>query len=359
MKRLLALLVTLLMLLPAAMAESTPYYIDGGNADRVHLRVAPTTQSDSMGLYYTGTDVILFDVQGEWTGVLVGSEVGYIMSEYLTADQPAQAGPWYIVDNPQSTWVNLRMSPSMDAPIALCPDNGTSVRVLGETADGWSYVDCQGVKGYMMTSLLSEVAEAGTETTILGSTADFYYIHQYMAPNGQSICFTAWEDNVYLTFRDVNFDGIEDIVVDTVAGANNLFSEFFVYDRASGEYIRVVSDGTEERWCNYKLYPEHDLVATYTNSGNAGLLHVWNLYRWEGNKLKLIRSAVSDEWSEEIFEGQTYTNIIHGDILHITVRDHTQAYDESILWELIIPREDAEYRDVFTEEMEALWQGIK
>ena len=83
-----------------------------------------------------------------------------------------------------------------------------------------------------------------------------------------------------------------------------------------------------------------------------------NLYRWEGTNLKLVRSAVSDEWSEEIFEGQTYTNIIHGDTLHVTVCDYT-GYDAIVLWEIIITKEDAEYRDIFTEEQEALWQGIR
>ena len=78
-----------------------------------------------------------------------------------------------------------------------------------------------------------------------------------------------------------------------------------------------------------------------------------------GVGVKTIRSAVSDEWSEDIFEGQTYTNIIHGDTLHVTVRDHTDVQDDAVLWEIMIPKTEAEHRDLYSEEMAALWQGLK
>ena len=356
MKKLLIVLL-LLMLLPVASAETGVRWIDGGNADRVHLRAAPSAKADSLGLYFTGTGAIVIDYAGDWAWVMIGDVEGWMMRDYLSGSEVPRQGPWYQVDNPSSTWVNLRMSPSMDGMVAQCPDNGTAVRLLGETADGWSYVDCDGVMGYMRTELLSEAdGDFAAETIVLGRTADFYYIHQYTAPNGQNIYFTAYDSAVYLASVDVNFDGIEDIVVDTVTGANNLFSEFFVYDAVIGEYVRAVTDGSEERLCNYELYPEYGVVATQTNVGYAGALHVWNLYRWEDNELRLIRSAVSDEWAEDIFEGSTYTQIIHGDILHVVVRDH--AKDE-VLLELILPKEAAETRDIFTEEMDALWQGIR
>lgn len=363
MKRLLALMLAMLLTLPlcghAALAESPVHYIDGGSADRVHLRAAPFLDADSLGLYYTGTDVIVIDFTGEWAWVMVGAETGYIMQAYLTLEYTNRPGCWYVVDNPHSTWANLRTAPSMDGMIALCPDNGTRLEVLGETKSGWSYVDCGGVKGYILTSLLTELlVEAPAQTAVLGSTADGYYIHQYTAPNGQNIYFTALEENVHLVYEDVNFDGHEDLVVHTVMGASNFYSEFFVYSPAADAYVRVANDSGEERLCNYQLYPEYGLVETRSNNGNAGLLHVWNLYRWEGDKLILVRSAVSDEWSEDIFEGSTYTQIIHGDILHVVVRDHT-AYDESVLWEITIPKADTEYRDIFTEEAEALWQGVR
>lgn len=136
MKKLLILLVTLGLWLNAAAAETGVRWIDGGNADRVHLRAAPSAKAESLGLYFTGTDVILIDQVGEWAWVMVGDAEGWIMADYLTPYVTNRMGPMYMVDNPHSTWVNLRMSPSMDGTVALCPDNGTAVRILGETADG-------------------------------------------------------------------------------------------------------------------------------------------------------------------------------------------------------------------------------
>ena len=204
------------------------------------------------------------------------------------------------------------------------------------------------------------MASAGVaETTILGYMPDGEYIHQYLAPNGQLLWFTAMEQEPYIKREDVNFDGYEDIVIVVTLGASNFFAEFFVYDPTAEVYTLAAHPDTDAGICNYQLHPELGIVESHASNGNAGLLHVWKLYRWEGNNLKLIRSAVSDEWAEDIFEGQTYTSIIHGDTLHIIVRDHSDMQDETILWEIMIPKTDAEHRDLYSEEMTALWQGLK
>jgi len=361
MKKLLAAFLALLMMTPLALAETGMRWIDGGNADRVHLRAAPSTNADSLGLYFTGTDAILIDHAGDWAWVMIGDVEGWMHTAYLADTATPMRCPWYVVDNPSSTWVNLRMSPTMDGMVALCPDNGTPVRILGETADGWSYVDCDGVKGYMMTSLLSPMQEAALRqpATILSDATSDGCIYQYVAPNGKPIYFTAEREEPYITFEDVNFDGLDDIVILTISGASNAWYKFFVYDKAADEYVYARHTGDGAGIVNYALYPQYDLVVSHGNNGNAGLLHATNLYRWEGNDLRLIRSAVSDEWTEDIFEGSTYTQIIHGDILHVVVRDHMKDYDDSVLLELILPKEAADTRDIFTEESAALWQGIK
>lgn len=362
MKRLLVLLLALLLCAPDAMAESSVYCITGQNADRVHLRAEPSTEADSLGLYFTGTDVIVIDWLKDWAWVMIGDVTGYMMTDYLTKDSPAQLGPWYIVDNPDSTWVNLRMSPSMDGMIVMCPDNGTAVHILGETADGWSYVECEGVKGYMVTNLLSpmEAAEAAQRTTILGETAEGDYIHQYIAPNGQPIYFTAMEKEPPITFLDVNFDDVTDIVVFVSMGASNFYTEFFVYDGAENKYVRADHPGIGYGICNFQLYPEYGIVGSHANNGTAGALHEDCLFRWEGTDLKLIRRAVSEELTESSFSGSVYTITTYTDVLHMTVRDYRSGeYEGSVIWEQTIMLEDTDYRDIFTEEQAALWQGIK
>ena len=211
----------------------------------------------------------------------------------------------------------------------------------------------------MLLVMLLMVPAGLAETTILGYMPDDEYIHQYLAPNGQLLWFTAMEQEPHISFEDVNFDGCEDIVIVVAMGASNYFAEFFVYDPNADAYALATHHDTDAGICNYRLHPEYGIVESCASNGNAGLLHVIKLYRWDGNNLKCIRSAVSDEWAEDIFEGQTYTNIIHGDTLHVTVRDHTDAQDEAVLWEIMIPKTDAEQRDIYSEEMAALWQGLK
>lgn len=361
MKKLLAFLMILLLWIPAVKAEDSSRWIDGGNADRVHLRSEPSTASDSLGLYFTGTGVSLIDEMGDWARVMIGDVKGYIMADFLSQSQPVLMAPWQMVDNPSSTWVNLRERPSMSADILSFPDNGITVRVLGETADGWSYVDCDGVMGYMRTDLLSAMNEAAARepATMLSDATSDGYIWQYIAPNGKPIYFTAETEAPYITFEDVNFDGRDDIVILTISGASNGWFKFFVYDKARDEYVYARHTGDDAGIVNYAAYPEYGIIASHGNNGNAGLLHVTNLYRWEGNELRLIRSATSDEWSESSFEGDVYTQVIRGDLLHITVRDYTHGYEGTVIFDQVITKEAAETRDIFSEEQEALWRGIK
>ena len=363
MKRLLALLMTLL-LIPAAMAESA-FYVDGRDADRVHLRAEPSTGAESLGLYYTGTDVTALDRQGDWSRVKIGEVSGYMMSRFLTGEQINRVGPWRMVNNFNSTWVNLRTAPSMDAGVALRPDNGTTVIVLGETSDGWSYVECQGTTGYIRTDLLSarEKKPLEAKTTILSQAGWNSCIHQYIAPNGKPIYFTSELNEPQISLEDVNFDGWDDLVIMTMTSAKSTAYQFFVYDARQDEYVYVQHSDYDGGLINYAAYPQYGVIETHATNGNAGLLHVTSLYRWEGNRLRQIRSSVSDEWSESIFEGDTYTQIIHGDILHVKVLDHTAGNDGTVIYERFFALDEVmdneDYYRIYDEEMAALWQGLK
>ena len=80
----------------------------------------------------------------------------------------------------------------------------------------------------MLLVMLLMMSAGLAETTILGYMPDDEYIHQYLAPNGQLLWFTAMEQEPYISFEDVNFDGCEDIVIVVAMGASNAFAEFFV-----------------------------------------------------------------------------------------------------------------------------------
>ena len=359
MKKFLMLFLAAVLCVAGTVGYAETFCINGGSADRVHLRQTPSQSAKSLGLYFTGTDVTVAAWYDEWAHVVVGDVSGYMMSKYLTGTKQNRLGPWQMVSNPGSTWVNLRLSPSMDGAVALRPENGTLVRVLGETSEGWSYVECQGTAGYIRTDMLSapEKKPIKQQTKILSEACSDGYIHLYVAPNGQELYFTSELEVPRIHLDDVNFDGWDDIVVMTISGASNAWYTFFTYDHVRDEYTHVPHHGAE--FINYSTYPQYGIISSYGKNGNAGLLHVASLYRWEGNRLKLIRDAVSDEWSEYSFEGETYTKTIRGDLVHIIVRDYTNGYEGMVIFDRVFTKDEAWEGDALAQEQAALWQGIK
>lgn len=362
MKKLFAILLVMLLLMPAAMAEVNLYYVDGGDADRVHLRREPSTQAESLGLYFAGTGAIVIRWEADWSWVMIGDVQGYMMSKFLTREATAPRGPWYQVDNPQSGWANLRLSPSMEGEAALHPNNGTAVRILGETADGWSYVECNGTKGYMKTNLLSPMENAYTvqRTTILAQEGLDSYIHQYIAPNGQVIYFTADLEEPIIDFVDVDFDGYDDIVITTGRWAKSFTVRFYVYD-SSGEYVLVRETTRDEGLMNYALFPEYGLVGTYIANGNAGLCHETCLYRWEGNDLECIRRAYSENYTETVWaeDRSSYTTTTYTDLFFCNVYDYATGVPEGEVIFSTGPMGFDEFLETSDAENEALWQDLR
>ena len=212
----------------------------------------------------------------------------------------------------------------------------------------------------LLMLMLCATAHAGEETTILGRMPDHEYIHQYMAPNGQILWFTAREEHPHITQEDVNFDGKEDIVIFTIRGASNFFALFFLYDAQADVYTLATHPGEKNGICNYVLHPELGLVESQANNGSAGAEHEYRLYRWEGTQLKCIRTALSESKCESTFENGIHTDVYYYDILHMTVRNHELGdYDSSLVWEKVITLDEEAFRAAHEEEMTALWQGVK
>lgn len=152
MKRLTALLLMILCLamLPGALADGAgwgPMTIDGRDADRVHLRSAPSTAADSLGLYFTGTAVTcLSDPSREWVQVSIGTETGYIKSDYLTDRTVQAAQPVGAVN---TDYVNFREAPSTRSEAIGWLHDGTALIIYGETVDHWYYAAHGMTRGYI------------------------------------------------------------------------------------------------------------------------------------------------------------------------------------------------------------------
>lgn len=157
--------------------------IDGLDADRVHLRSAPSADAPSLGLYFTGTGVAcLSDPAQTWVQVSIGAETGYMMSKYLT-NEPVLSQQRLGTVSAGS--VNFRQGPSLQAGLFSTLAEGTTLTVHGETADHWYYASTGGKTGYVMASYVTlgktvsgvTAAPAGEPVTVRFDRADCIEAH--------------------------------------------------------------------------------------------------------------------------------------------------------------------------------------
>ena len=172
---------------------------------------------------------------------------------------------------------------------------------------------------------LTGLAAAEGALVKVGATNEGRGIFRYEADNGQALYFLALEP--VIRYEDVNFDGVQDIVVSTVMGASNFFYEFFVRD--GDEYVLAEHVGAEYGLCNYELYPDQGLVLSAQNNGYAGALFDRHLFRWEGATLTLVRSAVSSEYSTTEFAGAMFTTVTDTQKIRVVMSDFDASQVES------------------------------
>lgn len=157
----------MIVILSCGMAETTQGIyatIDGGNADRVHLRAEPSYNSASRGLYFTGTELFCQSAPTqEWTRVVIGSQEGYMKSEYLRwGEDRRKVWPKQPLEIVQAkSWVNVRSGPSTEDQINGKLYKNDVVTILGETASHWYYVDCDSYTGYMKTDYVRLTQSSG------------------------------------------------------------------------------------------------------------------------------------------------------------------------------------------------------
>ena len=198
---------------------------------------------------------------------------------------------------------------------------------------------------------------------IVGTTPQSEYIHRYTAPNGQEIYYVSREDEYAIVREeDVNFDGHNDLVMLTTQGASNAFYEFFVWD--DGQYVLAGRNQLDELGIgNYALDPQNGYVISHYSNGWAGLLHEKHIFRWEGNDLKLVRYAISQEQRTGIFEGDLFIDITNNDLVHVRVFECQYGEDErtdEVIFERIVSRtEGFDEQALLEEESAALWNGLR
>lgn len=187
---------------------------------------------------------------------------------------------------------------------------------------------------------------------IVGRTSDSY-IHRYTADNGQDIYFVSNTEEPCVEYDDVNFDGHPDLAVVTTMGASNTWYEFYLWNGSEYAYA--------ERWTsdiiNYYLVNGKYLVSM-SNDGNAGVLCHAQICAWDGNVLKPVRTMVSEEETNIVWENRTMTETINLDRLHVVVRALTSIEGSAdVLWEKTYDPMP-EDQNVLDEMNTHLWQGL-
>ena len=138
------------------------------------------------------------------------------------------------------------------------------------------------ISRFCLLALLLLMTIAPVRAEIIGQTTENEYIHRLIADNGQELCFVSGEKDPYLSYADVNFDGINDVVILTQRGASNFVYQFFIFD--GEQYVLCPLTFT-----NYDLDAEHKIVRSSVNGGLAGGIHRETLYRFDGTEAVLLR----------------------------------------------------------------------
>jgi len=134
------------------LSEDAMALVKASSSDRVHLRAGASSKSASLGLYFTGTPVVLTGGGSDsWTEVMIGAEKGYMYTERLaSADQYGVLQPqWKLGVVDASGSASMRSAPTQEAPVVKEVQDGITVAVLGETVSRWCYVKAEDTYGYL------------------------------------------------------------------------------------------------------------------------------------------------------------------------------------------------------------------
>lgn len=228
--------------------------IDGGSADRVHLRLLPSQDSESLGLYFEGTPVTYSGkLSDTWVWVSIGHEQGYMMTDFLSehaADSPKltlqQTGVIHT-----TSWVNLREAPTTECQTLKRLYDGNEVTLWGETASHWYFVSVGGLQGYVTAEFVETVqptrpvtyfhqgfADATFPNTVsvLSGQEAFWHVgaREYMTLSqvsrvydGESVAFPRY------AVADVDQDGNNEIILSQNVGDNEYYG-YLVLKSADG-----------------------------------------------------------------------------------------------------------------------------
>ena len=172
---------------PDAEPDTTPdvdvsytAYVTSSNGGAVRLRAGAGTTYTVIDAYAVGTQVMVHGTSGSWSQITVAGQQGYMMSKYLTTVKPGTTTPsepsfvsyTAYVTSDNGKGVRWRTGPSTTQAVISTLNLGTQVTVVG-VSGGWSQIEYQGSKGYIMTKYLT-MQSTGSGDSSTSSTYTAY-----------------------------------------------------------------------------------------------------------------------------------------------------------------------------------------
>ena len=178
-----------------------------GGTGWANLRQKQSMTSESLGMYYSGTEVTMLSDPGEsFVKVRIGKVTGYMNKGYLVtgeeADSVVPAWPVGIVTS--NGPLNVRKGPSTKNELVCRISSGQEIAILGETHNEWYYVLADGKKGYVSRWMVEKTDRITGENRAPAAWEGAY--HAYLMGQG----------NIGAAYGmiEVNGDNVPELVVD-------------------------------------------------------------------------------------------------------------------------------------------------
>lgn len=143
---------------PQPVPDGTTVYVTSRNGNGVNLRSGPDKSYSSIGFYSVGTAATMITRGSTWSYIQIGNRIGYMMTQFLTTNQPAPptpplSGAYVVSANGKN--VNLRTGPSTGSPVITSFKVGTRLTIITRGND-WCFVQIGEYYGYMMRQFIYE-----------------------------------------------------------------------------------------------------------------------------------------------------------------------------------------------------------
>lgn len=139
-------------------------YVTSGNGKGVNLRSGPSKTYASIGFYSVGTPATMVTKGKTWSYIRVGNRYGYMMTEFLTKNQPSPyvpGGAYVVAANGRN--VNLRAMPTTASAVIRAFRVGTPLSIITRGTD-WYFIQIGGYYGYMMRQFIYDNGAPATTT---------------------------------------------------------------------------------------------------------------------------------------------------------------------------------------------------